>query len=409
MATKKTTEKQLTVLDGANFTLAQFEAQQALQTREVPEKMISERPGRGKKTFKYIKHPHGTQLLLDTQGPWFSHDVTWASILDDGSAVAFVCLKIHTPIFNENGELNQIFTNSITEVGSFVGSDGMEHAYKMGSAASRGLMKCVMRRFGVGLEFYIDDDEPTAQDAWEMIWKYARRQTGIKQEDLLPALAELFRNAGIAKEDLADRFSEAWKLIQDFVDKAKGKQDTPDFPVGDDSASPAPEQEPKKKEPEVDIDDWGEFYTKAMADFNMSREDVYALLCEAAGGKEKVKSKTPTHWYQLIAKGLSTRTEKAKAGPDTGGNGKDEIVMDLEIALATKCQADAAQLGLKSGFTLGDALRLDDTAKVKQMITYLATEPIPDPVLQAAAKYILDNWNKAVGIADAQMMDELPF
>jgi len=196
--------------------------------------MLKSHPGRGGKTFTYLAHTYATTLLLDTFNMMFSHDVLQFEIFDDGTAVALVRLQIHTPIFNPDGTLQQIFTNSITEVGAFAGKVE-DKAYVVAAAASRGLCKCLMRRFGVGLELYKADDTMTKDQAWEALWRYAKNGMQHLDKDQTAAaraqLVDLLKKAGITGENLVDRFEEAYRITSDFLAEIQGRKvDAPPIP-----------------------------------------------------------------------------------------------------------------------------------------------------------------------------------
>ena len=208
-------------------------ALQSLHDRKVPPDKVRERPGGGGKMFKYVPHTYITRILLDAMPQTYSHDVLECKILGDGSAFARVRLMIHMPYKDQDGNV-QIFTNTITEVGNFKGAKSMPEAAKLSSAASRGLAKAFMRRFGVGLEFYEEDAEEWTNDtAWGALWNHIKSQLSPKNDEinaLAQTAAKMLLEHGIAKEDLVTKFDQAYKLIADWIKERRGEPvDIPEF------------------------------------------------------------------------------------------------------------------------------------------------------------------------------------
>jgi hypothetical protein len=228
MTTKKAKD-QTTDIERIEFdlpmTVDTLRSQEALRTRTVPPEIVQTHPGKGGKVFEYVPHTYATESLLDVMGQWFSHDVLEAHIAKDDSAWALVRLEIHVPFKQPDGSMD-IFTNHITEIGSFDGGGGyMSEAMMLGSAASRGLVKCMMRRFGMGLQFYKDgQEELTVDSAWTTIWRYVTNQLKPKDpQAIATALADKFKEAGLEKGDLLDSFAAAYRVAADFVAERQGR------------------------------------------------------------------------------------------------------------------------------------------------------------------------------------------
>jgi len=174
-----------------------------LASEEVPPSAIMTRPGRGGKVFSYVSHIWVTQKLRDALGMLWSMRVVDYQVFDD-SALAIVELTIHAPL--EDGSTMDVV---ITEVGSFDGGGGkMAKAMMVAAAASRGLCRCVMRRFGVGKEFYDEGEQPSLKEAWEAIKRHGERQ-GLSEEEIISVLTA----NGVDRKNLRDDFVEAWKMI----------------------------------------------------------------------------------------------------------------------------------------------------------------------------------------------------
>lgn len=236
--TAKKEQQAITVIDETMLTVQSTKALSALRKREVEPKYVSTHPGRGGKVFSYVDHAHVSDTLLDAFGVWFSHDVVEAHVLDDASAYALVRLTMHEPVFDgETGQLLRTVDTTITEVGtspSNAGGGTMDLSYRIASAASRGLVKCVARRFGYGLEFYrkSDYEEPTNETAWNLCYDFfyramnLRSKTENKRTAHRNALVAYLADHDMNNQNVLDRFEECYRLTSQFVDELKGKKVT---------------------------------------------------------------------------------------------------------------------------------------------------------------------------------------
>ena len=251
MANGKTAKSEVVAVVPTSLTpvsMEQLRAMETLRRGEVPPEMVRSHPGRAGKVFTYLAHTYATSLLLDGFGPMFSHDVLSYQMMEDGTAVALVRLQIHMPIYDAEGRLQQIFTNSITEVGAYAGSIE-DHAYCVAAAASRGLVKCLMRRFGVGIEFYKTDDRLTPEQAWDALWRFVSNQirhlNKQQQKEARNQLVGLLKEAGVSRETLVDHFEKAYAVANDFVAELRGrKPEAPPPMPGEEEAEPEPQPKP---------------------------------------------------------------------------------------------------------------------------------------------------------------------
>lgn len=185
-------------------------AQQMLEEGEIPESAISEHPGKGGKVFKYVKHTFATRQLNLALGPLWSYEVLSWMVYDDRSAVAQVRLTIHYP--RNDGTL---FPRVITELGGFKDEVGsMPKANMALAAVSRGLLRCMLRAFGFGQQFYESDEEMTPKDAWNVLHKFAV-QNKIDSNELVQKMKEV----GINRDNLIDRFEEAYAIAYGLTKK----------------------------------------------------------------------------------------------------------------------------------------------------------------------------------------------
>lgn len=227
-----TGDKELTVRTAAEdafgslkkrrLTMPMLVAMDQLAAEEIPLEAIKTRPGKGGKTFDYVSHIWVTQKLRDAFGVFWSMNVKDYEVFNDNSAVAVVELIIYAPT-SEDEEMEV----SITEVGAFEDATGkMPKAMIVASAVSRGLCRCVMRRFGIGKQFYDEESEPTLASAWESIKRHAERQKLTPEEVL-----QLFEMNGITRSNLLDEFTRAWRLVT-VAAQRKADQEV-SFEVGD--------------------------------------------------------------------------------------------------------------------------------------------------------------------------------
>lgn len=176
----------------------------ALVSGKVPASAVSTRKGRAGKTFSYLKHIYGNDLLRDAFGYMWGYEVLEVQTYDDHSAIARVKLTMYIPL--GDGQYLEIPT---TTVGAHEDTSGkMCRAFMAASAASRGLCKCLMRRFGVGREFYGDGVTLSPAGAWAALKEFGARQ-GVSEETIVAEMKEL----GITKETLVDRFQEAYDAV----------------------------------------------------------------------------------------------------------------------------------------------------------------------------------------------------
>jgi hypothetical protein len=187
------------------LTPEMIKALQTLNTGEIPPEAVQERPGKGGQVFKYVEHTWLSRQLREGLGMWWSYDVQSAQLMDDGTAMAIVTLRIHMPL--KDGTM---FTNSLTEVGVWEDQSGrMPHAMRIASAVSRGLARCAMRRFGIGEEFYSNENVMTVKEAYDSLKRFAEKR-GMEAEDFDVLLVDEME---ISRENLVDKYMTVWREI----------------------------------------------------------------------------------------------------------------------------------------------------------------------------------------------------
>jgi len=229
--------KDLTILgSGRQVTPEYLEAVRILQEGKVPPSAIKTHPGKGGQQFTYYSHVWGTKQLRNGLGLMWSFDVLDYQVWPDGSATARVKLSLHMPI-----EGNGFFTNSITEVGAFEGNPKMSHANKVAGAVSRGLCRCMMRRFGLGAEFYESEQAISPKAAWNSLKAFAANH-GVGEDTVVPAL----KRAGVTKDNLVSRFETAYRVVSELAGTARAEEEVPEGLGEDKEPSPDPVVEAAK-------------------------------------------------------------------------------------------------------------------------------------------------------------------
>jgi hypothetical protein len=188
----------------------QLKAVHALRTAKIPKEHIKKHPGKGGKTFSFVPHTIATDTMNDALGMNWDWEILDYNLYPDKSAVARGKLTVHWT--DRSGQEHE---RVITELG---GKETMGEnsvlAYIVLGAASRALLRCMLRMFGYGRELYPDDEGGlTIEQAWATLEQYAKTRRVSKDELVAAIKAE-----GITKTDLVDRFEEAYALIQKIVD-----------------------------------------------------------------------------------------------------------------------------------------------------------------------------------------------
>jgi hypothetical protein len=234
-----------------------------LNTGKVPATEIDQRPGAGGKQFSYIKHAYATRLMQDALGPLWSFECLDYQVFRetlrkkgkvdgekmdpkskkmvkckvDGKieweivSIAARCqLTIKYPLVDEaKGSLPGKFLEQIfTEIGAFEKNEGMNTANGVASAVSRGLLKCLMRALGLGLELYSSDkEELDPKDAWNILKQYLIRRGIEWNDDFIAKFKKALELGGIkTQEDMLDKFTTAYEIANTFI-----TEDDEDIPL----------------------------------------------------------------------------------------------------------------------------------------------------------------------------------
>lgn len=217
----------------------------ALYVPVTPKYLTRTHPGKGKE-FTYIPHHEATRVLIAAMQWMYDYEVVSTTVYDDGSASALCKLTVHIPIGDGN-----FIVRKVQEVGAwetypkkkdskptkikadnpllaaptrpvekteekdeqedeeFVGrSWNMSKAHLAASAASRGLLRCMMRLFGFGIDLYSNDDVSTNESAWTTL-KNLSKTRGIDEEQL----KQIMKMYGFEYATLANHYEEAYTAV----------------------------------------------------------------------------------------------------------------------------------------------------------------------------------------------------
>lgn len=213
---------------------------QAIQTGIIPKEQISAHPGKGGKVFRYVKHPHATQLMNDSFGMAWDWEVTSPQVFDDGSAMTLGRMTLNVPYVDSHG-MQQVHKRVIQEVGAFDPAPGnpMPKAMRIGSAASRALLKCMFRAFGFGKELYdLKDEEPSPDAAWNVLWnqaKNAKITDPTKRFKDAKELMAFYKEKGYFKsankeenqQEIVNKFQELYFALAEEIKIRKGYEQFP--------------------------------------------------------------------------------------------------------------------------------------------------------------------------------------
>lgn len=202
----------------AGVTADSMKAIEALREGKIPPQAIKKHPGKGGNIFSYVSHIHGTKTMNDAFSQAWDWEVQKWELFDDRSAL--VSGKLTLNFFGEDGVL--FHSRKITEVGPFDDTTGkFTKANIVASAASRCLIRCMLRAFDYGSELYKDEEGGlTNGEAWTLL-KRAGSKNGLDEQEIV----SLFQSSGFDKEELVDKFEEAWKMVYELAQQRKAEKE----------------------------------------------------------------------------------------------------------------------------------------------------------------------------------------
>ena len=234
-------DKEIVIRDSM-MTPERLRAINTIRSQVIPKESIRTRKGKGGKVLSYVKHTWVTQLLQDAFVTSWSWEVLkWEVfheklkindvMVDHRSILTLGKLTLRYPINPQmvpedySGPLwyDQVFQ----EVGTFEPMPSMPSAAAVASCASRNLARCTMRALGIGMQFYTDDDDPiTPNGAWTQLRTWINKKKGwdAKIEEEIIAL---FKNAGISKDNILDRYTDAWAIVNEYLGLTEIEEEMP--------------------------------------------------------------------------------------------------------------------------------------------------------------------------------------
>jgi len=191
------------------------EARIALSSGKVPAHAVLTRPGRGK-SLTYMSHVYATEVIQRGLLPTWSFELLNYEIFEEvkgqGKAVmsvlALTRFTYRIPFTNPDGSITWI-PRVVTFPGNFINDLKIPKAPAVAAATSRGLCGCLMRLFGLGLEFYKNgQDEMSPDKAYSTIFTFAQNNNVTEQR-----LHEIMMQIGITQENIVDRFTDLFDAV----------------------------------------------------------------------------------------------------------------------------------------------------------------------------------------------------
>jgi hypothetical protein len=204
----KENQELATIESFAGMALEQATAIQGILTQTVPDYAIEQRPGRGGKTFSYVKHGWVTeQLNLAFKWNW-SGEAMWDTlkIEQDKGVLIFYRLTVNMP---DRPPIVNV------EAGWKEWVKGMDLGHMIQSAISNGLKRCAMR-LGLGLSLYNDTDERTAEEVCESLYVFAQNKDNWTRDQLMGWL----RANNFTPENIVEQSNQAYTKLASAI-KAK--------------------------------------------------------------------------------------------------------------------------------------------------------------------------------------------
>jgi hypothetical protein len=195
------------------------QARHTLKTGVIPKEAILSHVGKGQKKFDYVSHIWVNEQLRNAFGPLWGYSTGQWEVFEDATVAVSCTLWVDFPT-KQGGLLRQ----TITEIGAWEDLTGkMPLANRVAAAASRGLVRCMMRMFGVGAQFYGSDDIKQPKP-WGTL-KSLGAAYSISEEEIIDAL----KDAGIKGDDLSDNniFIEAYDIVRKLCGLL-GEEELPD-------------------------------------------------------------------------------------------------------------------------------------------------------------------------------------
>jgi len=192
---------------------------------KVPKEVIRTHPGQGGKVFQYVDHVWVTKQLRTAFGPLWGFEASEATIEEDGTATARGTLRVKLPNMIESSPepfIEMVFS----DYGACLTTKGMSNANKKLAAASKALVRCAFRAFGIGEQFYDSaDDSLTNLGAWEAFEHQVHNNKAyISMDDVI----KYCKDNNIGKTDLVDHFGEIWAFIYKTILKNKSNLEQKD-------------------------------------------------------------------------------------------------------------------------------------------------------------------------------------
>ena len=193
-----------------------LEAQRAFISKKIPEHAVRRRAARGKKSLDYVDHVYATEAIQNGLPLTWSFDLVSYEIFDEGEkggrkqadSVLAVTRFTFVLVMIDGNENYVFLPRTVTETGVFLNDLKLPKAAAVAAAVSRGLVRCLMRMFGFGIQFYKNDEDITPDQAWTSIKDFGE-DNGISQE----RIGEIMQGIGINKDNIVNRFTDLFDAV----------------------------------------------------------------------------------------------------------------------------------------------------------------------------------------------------
>jgi hypothetical protein len=198
----------------------QYQAISVVVSQTIPPSAIKNRKGKGGKTFSYLPHAWVTRTLNDALSFRWSFEILPGSVVISKAGVYLLGkLTIHLPdgtVIVKQGH------------GWKATVPNMELGHMILSAESNCINRCAMR-FGIGLDLYATEDEPTPNEIKTTLCNFGKRHLGWTAKQTLAWLKE----QGYSGDQLATQGDEMYEALATRAGKRGPTETFDDIEDGD--------------------------------------------------------------------------------------------------------------------------------------------------------------------------------
>lgn len=252
--------KEIQLFKEVEVSPTSIEAQMAFANKEIPAHAVKTRAARGGKALSYVDHVFATEAIQSGLLPTWSYDVLGYEYHDDNSVTTRARFTDFLPYKDPVSGQMRFIERTLTEVGTYINDMKLPKASAIAAATSRNLVRCLMRLYGFGIQFYKDNEEVTPMQCWNTL-KALGKSIKVSED----AMKEAIKKAGIEFDELPDRFTEAHEVVRSLEKSQDVKKTEPESaPAEDPGDEPAKEEVMDQATGEVPMPDDIEELAKGM-------------------------------------------------------------------------------------------------------------------------------------------------